>query len=161
MAYKSDIDKFMQTVSEHDFMISIISDSYLKSRGCMYEVSELMRNRLYWEKFLFITLSSDDISYYPAGIDSLSVKADVYSTNRFNYIKYWQTEKEKINKLNSEIAELAHKQGIVEEAKQINTISMNIAELIETLKNSLGKDLNEMLDNDFSEILSLILEESY
>ena len=158
MIYKSDIDKFMQTVSEHDFMVSIISDSYLKSRGCMYEISELMRSRKYWDKFMFIILAENDVKYYPSDVDQSSVKADVYSTNRFEYIKYWQDEKKKIDKLNSEITELAYKQGIVEEAKQISIISMNIAELIELLKSSLGIDFSKMLNNEFSEILSLVFE---
>lgn len=158
MEYKSNIKKFMQTVSEHDFMLSIISDSYLKSHGCMYEISELMRNRFYWDKFIFIILNENDVEHYPLAVEQSSVKADIYSRKRFEYIKYWENEKNKINELSSEIKELACQEGIVEEAKQISTIAMNIAELIESLKNNLGKDFNEMLNNEFSEVLSLIFK---
>ncbi|CAH1208561.1 hypothetical protein PAECIP111892_03134 [Paenibacillus auburnensis] len=34
----------MNSIDEHDFVVMIISDSYLKSRACMYEVLETMKN---------------------------------------------------------------------------------------------------------------------
>jgi len=157
LEYKSDIDKFMQTVSTHDYMVAIISDSYLKSRGCMYEVSELMRDRSFNNKLLTIILSKSDESYYPADNKPEQIKADVYSLNRFEYIKYWEAEKEKVSKLNSEISDLALKQGLVDEIKQINTISTNISELIEIFKKSLGKDFTEINQNEFSDLLSILL----
>lgn len=157
LEYKSDIDKFMQTVSTHDYMVSIISDSYLKSRGCMYEVSELMRNRSFNDKLLTIILSKSDESFYPADKKPEQIKADVYSLDRFEYIKYWEAEKEKVNKLNAEISDLALKQGLVDEIKQINVISMNVAELIEIFKKSLGKDFTEIVQNEFSDLLSILL----
>jgi hypothetical protein len=157
LEYKSDIEKFMQTVSTHDYMISIISDSYLKSQGCMYEVSELMRNRAFNDKLLTIILSKSDESFYSTDKKPEQVEADVYSLNRFKYIKYWEAEKEKVNKLNLEITELALKQGLVDEIKQINVISMNVAELIEIFKKSLGKDFTEINQNAFSDLLSILL----
>lgn len=157
LEYKSNIDKFMQTVSTHDYMVAIISDSYLKSRGCMYEVSELMRDRAFNNKLLAIILSKSDESYYSADNKPEQVKADVYSLNRFEYVKYWEAEKKKVNKLNSEISDLALKQGLVDEIKQINTISTNNSELIEIFKKSLGKDFTEINQNEFSDLLSILL----
>lgn len=157
LEYKSDIEKFMQTVSSHDFMVSIISDSYLKSQGCMYEVSELMRDRAFNNKLLAIILSKSDESYYSVDNKPEQIKAEVYSLNRFEYIKYWEAEKEKVNKLNAEISDLALKQGLVDEIKQINVISMNVAELIEIFKKSLGKDFTEIVQNEFSDLLSILL----
>ncbi|TCT17124.1 TIR domain-containing protein [Natranaerovirga pectinivora] len=157
LEYKSDIEKFMQTVSSHDFMVSIISDSYLKSQGCMYEVSELMRNRAFNDKLLTIILSEADENFYSKDKKPKQVKADVYSLNRFEYLKYWETEKGKVNKLNSEISDLALKQGLVDEIKRINTISTNVSELIEIFKKSLGKDFTEINQNEFSDLLSILL----
>lgn len=157
LEYKSDIEKFMQTVSSHDFMVSIISDSYLKSQGCMYEVSELMRDRAFNNKLLAIILSKSDESYYSVDNKPEQIKAEVYSLNRFEYIKYWEAEKEKVNKLNAEISDLALKQGLVDEIKQINVIAMNVAELIEIFKKSLGKDFTEIVQNEFSDLLSILL----
>jgi len=157
MGYKDDIEKFMQTIEQHDFTITIISDRYLKSRGCMYEVSELMRSRKYFDKLLFVVLSANDIKYYDSTTKESDVNADIYSINRFSYIKYWESEKEKIDRLDTEITDIALKQGIVDEAKQVAVISHNIAEFIEKLKNSLGKSFDEMLFDDFKDFLSIVL----
>lgn len=157
MGYKDDIEKFMQTIEQHDFTITIISDKYLKSRGCMYEISELMRSREYFDKLLFIVLSANDIKYYDSTVKESDVKADIYSINRFDYIKYWESEKEKIDRLDTEITDIALKQGIVDEAKQVAVISRNIAEFIEKLKNSMGKSFDEMLADDFKDFLSIVL----
>lgn len=157
MGYKDDIEKFMQTIEQHDFTITIISDKYLKSRGCMYEISELMRSREYFDKLLFIVLSANDIKYYDSTVKESDVKADIYSINRFDYIKYWESEKEKIDRLDIEITDIALKQGIVDEAKQVAIISRNIAEFIEKLKNSMGKSFDEMLADDFKDFLSIVL----
>lgn len=157
MGYKDNIEKFMQTIEQHDFAITIISDRYLKSRGCMYEISELMRSRKYFDKLLFVVLSESDIKHYDNSVEESDVKADIYSMSRFNYIKYWESEKEKIDRLDTEITDIALKQGIVDEAKQVAVISHNIAEFIEKLKNSLGKSFDEMLANDFNDFLSIVL----
>lgn len=157
MGYKDDIEKFMQTIEQHDFTITIISDKYLKSRGCMYEISELMRSRKYFDKLLFIVLSANDIKYYNSTVKESDVRADIYSMNRFDYIKYWESEKQKIDRLDTEITDIALKQGIVDEAKQVAVISHNIAEFIEKLKNSMGKSFDEMLSDNFKDFLSIIL----
>lgn len=38
--YHESFKKFMQTIETHDFVIMIVSDHYLKSRNCMFEVLE-------------------------------------------------------------------------------------------------------------------------
>lgn len=50
----------MQTISDKDFVISIVSNRYLKSRNCMYEMCELMRNRKFKEKLLFLVVDDKD-----------------------------------------------------------------------------------------------------
>lgn len=52
------IKKYMQSISNMDYTILLISDSYLKSANCMYEVLEVMRDRNYKDKI------------FPAVIDS-------------------------------------------------------------------------------------------
>ena len=44
------IKEYMQSISDMDYTILLISDVYLKSANCMYEVLEVMRDRNYRDK---------------------------------------------------------------------------------------------------------------
>lgn len=93
--YKESLDEYMQSIKEHDFVISVIRDGYLRSTACIYEVTELKRDRSYYDKLLFTIMSDDDIKFYDK--KDIKIKADIYSNNRFNYIKYWENEKREID----------------------------------------------------------------
>ena len=43
LAYKASFRQFMNSIEEHDYVMCIVSDKYLKSRPCMYEVGEQSR----------------------------------------------------------------------------------------------------------------------
>ena len=66
VGYGESFSAFMQTIADKDFVISIVSDRYLKSRNCMYEMCELMRDRRFQEKLLFLVVNDEDEKYcYP------------------------------------------------------------------------------------------------
>ena len=70
VGYGESFSAFMQTIADKDFVISIVSDRYLKSRNCMYEVCELMRDRRFKEKLLFLVVNDEDEKYcYPDDYD--------------------------------------------------------------------------------------------
>lgn len=67
------IKEYMQSIPQMDYIILLISDSYLKSANCMYEVLEVLRYRNYRNKI------------FPAVINT-----SIYNPiTRANYVKYW------------------------------------------------------------------------
>lgn len=56
LKFKKTIKDFMNTLNDHEFVIMIISDSYIKYNNCMYEVMEVMRDRRYRDKIYYIVL---------------------------------------------------------------------------------------------------------
>ena len=44
------IKEYMQSIAQMDYTILLISEAYLKSPNCMYEVLEVMRDRKYKDK---------------------------------------------------------------------------------------------------------------
>ena len=52
------IKEYMQSISNMDYAILLISDSYLKSANCMYEVLEVMRDRYYRDRIFPAVISS-------------------------------------------------------------------------------------------------------
>lgn len=76
--YHESFKKFMQTIETHDFVIMIVSDHYLKSRNCMFEVLEVIKDSQFQKKLAFIILSDGDIQYYQDQ-NMPSIGAKVYS----------------------------------------------------------------------------------
>ena len=62
--YHESFKKFMQSIEKHDYVISIISDNYLKSRNCMYEMLEVVKDSKFSQRLLFIVLTNEDAKYY-------------------------------------------------------------------------------------------------
>ena len=155
--YKQSLSGFMQSIEEHDYVVSIISDKYLKSDGCMYEISELMRDRKYYDKLLFVILSEKDICYYKSEVKVEEIEADVYSINRFRYIEYWQDKKKEIDGIVNKIADPSLAVEPTEESKKISIILLKIGEFIEKLKDGMGIRLTEMIDTGFEDFISNIL----
>ena len=157
LQYKDSLGDYMRSIKEHDYVISVISDGYLRSSPCMYEVTELMRDKNYYDKLLFVIISDNDIKFYQnSDIKIKDIKADIYSSNRFDYIKYWEDEKEKIDKKIVEIKNPALMLEMTEESRQIQIISLHVGKFISKLKDGLGVSFQDMISSDFKEFLSII-----
>lgn len=110
------IKEYMQSISNMDYIILLISDSYLKSANCMYEVLEVMRDRNYRDKI------------FPAVIYS-----GVYSpVTRAKYVKYWQDEFKELEGTLKEI-NVQNLGKLNEDLKRRQDISSNIAEFLEVV----------------------------
>ncbi len=64
VGYRESFKEFMNRIGEHDYVLSIVSDSYLKSAACMYEVGEVLNDHNFTEKLLFVVLSEEDRACY-------------------------------------------------------------------------------------------------
>lgn len=127
------IKEYMQSISNMDYIILLISDSYLKSANCMYEVLEVMRDRYYRDKIFPAVIYS--------GIYDPSIRAD--------YVQYWE---EKFIKLKEKLAGLSVQNlgTLPEDLKQRQDISSNIAKFLGVVS-----DMN----NPKFEDVCLIIEE--
>lgn len=110
------IKEYMQSISNMDYTILLISDSYLKSANCMYEVLEVMRDRNYRDKI------------FPAVIYS-----GIYSpVTRAKYVKHWQDEFKELERTLKEI-NVQNLGKLNEDLKQRQDISSNIAEFLDAV----------------------------
>lgn len=74
------IREFMKSIRQQEYAVLIVSDLYLKSKNCMFEVTEVMKEQAYADKI------------FPAVMEH-----SVYDPlARVKYIKYWQQECEKL-----------------------------------------------------------------
>ena len=138
LGYKGMIRDFMQQIGRGYAIVVIISDKYLKSPNCMYELVEIARNKDVYYRIFPVVLEDADI-YDPV--------------HRIKYIKYWE---EKLNELDEALKSIssANQQGLRDEIDSYDEIRDNIAHLTFLLKdmNTLTKEMHE--DSDFSHLLS-------
>lgn len=114
------IKTYMESIPGMDYVILLISDAYLKSANCMYEVMEVMRDRNYKNKIFPVVINR--------GIYSPAIRA--------NYVIHWQKQYEELNCVLKEI-DIQNLGHLGTDLKRLQDISSNIAEFLD-----LVSDLN-------------------
>lgn len=140
ITYKQNIKEFMSSVSESDFVITLISNSFLRSRNCMYEMLELVQKVDYKKRVLQIILPN----------------AKVFKIeDRINYLQYWIEEvrvlESKIEKLDEDLIV-----ALQEDLKVSQQIRITIAEFTEFLSNQKGITIRELEEENFKHIFDYI-----
>lgn len=125
-AWKS-IREFMTSIREQNYAVLIVSDLYLKSRNCMFEVTEVMKERAYGERI------------FPA-----VVECGIYDPLiRAEYISYWQQE---CDKLEAAIRGLepANATELTVELKRYKSIASSIGEFLGMVAERNNPDIQEV-----------------
>ncbi len=150
--YHESFKKFMQSIEHHDYVITIISDSYFKSRNCMYEVLEVVKDSHFADKLIFIVLNDEDSQYYK-NKPTTNIGADVYSANgQTGYSKYWKHQEQDLQKQIDELGDPTYAISQIKEKKHVQRILLDLPEFIEYVRDSKAIPLSEHINNDFSQI---------
>lgn len=121
------IKEYMQSISNMDYIILLISDLYLKSANCMYEVLEVMRDRNYRDKV------------FPAVICS-----GIYSPlTRAKYVKHWQDEFKELESTLKEI-NMQNLGKLNEDLKRRQNISSNIADFLDIVSDMNNPNITDV-----------------
>ncbi len=139
--YKQSIKEFMRKVRKSDFCLMIISDDYLKSTNCMYEVLEFIKDENFKERIL-------PLIHKDCGIFRIDC--------RVKYTQYWENEYKKINDLLSNVENL-NQVEIIDECKRIENIKRNVGEFLNIISDMNCISFNDSISiADFKKIYSFI-----
>ena len=129
LGFKGMIRDFMQQIGRGHAVIVVISDKYLKSPNCMYELVEIARNKDFYDRVFPIVLGDADI-YNPV--------------NRIKYIKHWEDKVKELDEAMRSVS-AANLQGMREEIDSYDEIRDNISNLTFFLKdmNTLTPEMHE------------------
>ncbi|HZK61465.1 MAG TPA: toll/interleukin-1 receptor domain-containing protein, partial [Anaerovoracaceae bacterium] len=132
------ITEFMRSIRRQDFAVLLISDAYLKSSACMYEVVQLMKDEGWIDKTMYIIMD-DALGIY----DPLK---------QAEYIQFWHN---KCDELNQKIFELppAATSKLNAVLNESNTILLRIGEFM-----AMVADVNNPpVDKSIMEILKRVM----
>lgn len=159
--YKESFKDFMNSIQDHDFVLCLVSDKYLKSQACMYEVGEIIKDNHFQKKLLFIVIGENDRKYYYENdADFSTAKIFGKEVDRLAYIKFWKKEYEELREAIKEI-EGTELNGICtrssKELWEIEKIYKNdISEFLTYLSENNGKTFEELYIDGFSDIIQWI-----
>src|SRR5688500_4156208 len=136
LGYKGSINAFMERIGQGNCVIVVISDKYLRSPNCMFELVEIAEGKQFHDRIFPIVLSNAEI-YNPV--------------KRLDYVKYWEMKRGEFAQAMKEV-EPANLQGIREDMDLYDRIRDKVSGLTSILKdmNMLVSDMHR--DSDFSEI---------
>lgn len=158
IGFKDSIKKFMESIGNHDFVISIISDNYLKSVNCMYEISEVMRSREYKDKMLLLILKDSDTEFLSSlPKKSTMIAANVYTLEqRIEYIVYWEEKEKEYSERISKITQETSKIQPLQELKKIQNITSNISEFLSEISDWNNTNLSELKESNYASFIKEI-----
>lgn len=139
--YKQSIKEFMKRIRKSDYCLMIISEQYLKSINCMFEVTEFIRDENYNKRIL--PLVHKDTGIF-----------DILGRNK--YIKYWQEKYKEVDRSLSNLDEL-NKVETIKELRKIENIQRNIDEFLTSISEMKNITFdNEINRSDFDKVYSKI-----
>lgn len=158
--YKASFKVFMNGIQDHDFVLCVVSDGYLRSQACMYEVGEIIKDHHFNEKLIFVVLSENERKYYPEGVAE-KISANIYGSevNRLQYVTYW---KEKYDELSETIRGIGDYEAISDATRSLKEIGQiyrnDISEFMKYLADNNGKSFEHLYKNEFKDLLSWIFK---
>lgn len=113
------LSDFMKSIRKQDFAVLVISEPYLKSSACLFEVMQLMKDEEWSEKAMYVVLRDANI-YNPLG--------------RAKYISYWT---EHCTELENTIAPLP--------ASATSELNLDLRKAV-TIRDNIGEFLTKVAD---------------
>lgn len=140
--YKGSIKEFMKQIGRGQGVVVVISDKYLKSKNCMFELIQIAQNKQFKDRIFPVVLGD----------------ADIYdAVKRVKYIQYWESKKKELDEAIKSVSS-EHLQGITDEMNLYDDIRDEIANLTNILQdmNTLTSDMHR--DSDFQILFDNVME---
>ncbi len=141
LGYRESITKFMENLGQADAIILVISNKYLHSEYCMFELLQIYDNKNILERI------------FPVVLDEVSIAK---STDRLELVKYWENQSTELETKIRELQSLGHIDGITDDLNLYYNIRNKIAKLTSILKDINTLNVGTHRDSDFSHLVSAV-----
>lgn len=143
--YRQSFKEFMKKIRKSDFVLLVISEAYLKSVNCMFELTEFLKDDDFRERWL-------PLVHEETGIFT--------ELGRIEYIKYWQEEYKKLQDKVQHLDEL-NKLSAISELRKLESIQRMLSEFLTVISETkMITFTNNISKKDFENIYCAIFPES-
>ncbi|MGK7880348.1 MAG: toll/interleukin-1 receptor domain-containing protein [Crocosphaera sp.] len=140
LGYKGLIKEFMQRIGQGKCIIVVLSDKYLKSKNCMFELIEIAKNGDFYDRI------------FPVVLEDAKIYDDL---ERLDYLQHWEQQKAELQEKYKKI-DLANSSTIMETLNLYDEIRRNIDNLTNTLKNMNTLRVKKYKKLNFEEIITVV-----
>ncbi|MDB9412052.1 toll/interleukin-1 receptor domain-containing protein [Microcystis aeruginosa] len=142
LKYKDNIKKFMEWIGRGNCVLLVISDKYLRSPNCMFELIEIAKNGDFYDRIFAIVLPDATGIYDPTKI--------------LEYIVYWEQKENELDEAMRKVSSQANLQGIREKRDLYNQIRTEFARLIDEIQKMDNQNLDFHRQEDFETIIQAV-----
>jgi hypothetical protein len=134
LGYKGSIKEFMERIGQGNCVVVVVSEKYLHSPNCMFELVEIAENKHFHDRVFPIVLAEANI-YEPL--------------RRIDYVKYWEVKRAELAEAMKTL-DPANLQGIRDDMDLYDRIRDKVSGLTSILKdmNTLTPEMHQ--DSNFS-----------
>lgn len=134
------LSDFMKSIRKQDFAVLVISEPYLKSDACLFEVMQLMKDEYWNEKAIYVVLSDAHI-YDPL--------------ERAKYISYWTDQCEKLEQAIASLPSSSTSELNMDLRKRV-TIRDNIGEFLTKVADTSNPDSDKVIQAIIARVESVV-----
>ncbi len=137
LGYKGRIKEFMEEIGLGKYVIVVISNKYLRSENCMFELLQIFKNNNFYERI------------FPLVLDEVKIAK---ASDRVELVKYWENETKNLDNKIRELTELSNIQGVADDLNLYSEIRNNIARLTNILKDINTLNVDKHISSDFQQL---------
>ena len=135
--YTDNIPNFMKRIRSCDYALLLISDGYLKSKNCLFEILELQKDENHWSKIL----------------KKKKKGTKIYSAlDRLKYVGFWEQKTKELEKALENVSPI-NSPDSYKELKLFKDISSNIDNFLIKISESLHYSPEEIIKNSYKPII--------
>lgn len=138
--YRDSIKRYMKQIRTTDFVLLVISDSFIKSPNCMFEILELIKDEDFKQKMIPIIVDESKI---------FSIRG------RIEYVKFWQNQSTDIKEKASEL-DVLNLGDIPKELKVINQITSTIGEFLSTISDLKIISVEDLVSTNYQSVMEVL-----
>ena len=143
LGYKGRIKEFMDQIGQAEYVILIISNKYLKSKNCMYELLQIYNNKDFHNRI------------FPILLDEVKISE---TNDRVEYIEHWQKETKNLDASLRRLDEQSKSDDLRDDLKTYEEIRNNIGKLTSILSDINTLSAQQHVASDFKQLYELIAE---
>lgn len=141
LGYRASINEFMVELGKADMVIIILSNKYLKSEYCMFELIQIYRNQNLRDRI------------FPIVLDEVKISS---SADRLEFVKYWEDQLQNLQAKVKELDSLSYIEGITEDLNLYAEIRNNIARLTGILRDINTLNVTIHVESDYRDLIQSI-----